>query len=58
MINYDFLKSCENCPNFEATSELENETFSFEKGRIYQYVVTCVNIDKCRELLKHLQKEE
>ena len=57
MIQYDFLDACENCPNLDATSDLEYEQICLE-GTTYYHKITCANINKCRQLLKHLQKEE
>lgn len=56
MIEYDFLEACENCPNLEAESKLEYEHICLE-GTTYCHKITCINIDKCRTLIKHLQKE-
>ncbi len=56
MIEYDFLEACENCPNLEAKSNLEYEHISLDEVT-YGHKITCKNIDKCRTLIKHLQKE-
>ncbi len=56
MININLLDACENCPDFCAVSDCVEEMVSLN-GVTYCHEITCENIDKCRALLEHLQKE-
>ena len=56
MIELELLGACENCHDFEAKSEYIGDIQSgFNVEPCYQ--VTCVNMNKCRALLEHLEKE-
>ncbi len=56
MINLELLDACQNCPNLEPIKT--NEFDAFYQGDIQHHItISCENIEKCRALLKHLQKE-
>lgn len=57
MITLDLLQACENCKDFEAVSGDRIDVISVNRVE-YHHIVTCENIDKCRALLEHLQKED
>ena len=48
---------CENCPHFEVTTT-KDVNRALPSKPLYYYTVSCRNIEKCKDLLKHLQKEE
>ena len=56
MITLDLLEACENCKDFSAVSENTVNVITVDRVD-YHHIVTCANIDKCKALLKHLQKE-
>ena len=55
MINLELLEACNNCPDFEATSECNHEIVSIDYIE-HCHTITCVNIGKCRALLRQIQK--
>ena len=56
MIKLKLLNACQNCPDFEAKStHIGMVTRGFNIEPCCQ--VTCVHINKCSALLKHLEKE-
>ena len=56
MINLELLGACQNCPNLEPVKASEFGVF-YESKNEYHSTITCENIDKCRALLEHLEKE-
>lgn len=56
MIELNVLNACHNCLDFKAKSEyLYDTVVNFESTPYHE--VTCVNMNKCRALLEHLEKE-
>lgn len=55
-IKLDMLDTCENCPDFKATTDTFSNTVLSGK-EIYIHTVRCTNYFKCQRLLEHLKKE-
>ncbi len=56
MINFEFMRECENCPNLEVTMSTYCIT-SFGSENEYHHTVTCEHKDKCQNIIAHLRKE-
>ena len=56
MITIDLLDICQNCRDLEP--EKTNEFDTWGSNDIEHYcTLTCEHIDRCRRLMKHIQKE-
>ena len=57
MIKFDLLDACRNCPDLEPIKTDAYNIMHWGEIVDRECTVTCKNIEKCRVLLKHLQKE-
>ena len=57
MIKLELLDACHSCQHFEPI-KTNNHTLMYEDTVVeITCDITCSNIEKCRALLEHLQKE-
>lgn len=56
MINLELLDACNNCSDFKAVSNCEHQIISVNYVE-HCHTVSCVNMEKCKALLRHLEKE-
>lgn len=55
MIKLNIEEYCKNCPEFEVVQETL-KSFDMLNGVYAEHHLTCGNIEKCREIKKHLEK--
>ena len=55
MIELKLLKECNDCPEFEVHQD-SRRAILMNGEKLSQHIVTCEHIDKCKNLIKLLEK--